>query len=281
MRLRRGPAGPSRGGVADGEVLRRHQVPAARRARSRNWFGWDRTLVMGLAPRVKAGWARRRCRARSRTWRPEWPTIAHRCTLAQVHCAFVSNRVGMLRSAQSSAVRCCPERRRQTHRRVRAWLYPPGPTGRRSSGESTSTDGPGHERLRPDLLQHLLEVPHVGGHDAQHRVRLAGDRCSPRPPREPCCGRLSGAARSGSRARHLHRPAQRLRVQPHGEPGDGAGRAQPVHPALDRRRAQPDLRAQLGEAAPGVLHEQREDVLVEPIELHRPIPADPGDDGPP
>jgi hypothetical protein len=35
------------------------------------------------------------------------------------------------------------------------------------------------------------------------------------------------------------------------------------------------VRTQIGVAAPGVLDEQGDDVRIEPIELHRSIPADP------
>ncbi|OLT28127.1 hypothetical protein BJF83_01150 [Nocardiopsis sp. CNR-923] len=54
----------------------------------------------------------------------------------------------------------------------------------------------------------------------------------------------------------------------HGEAAHGAGLDQPVHAALDRRGAQPDLAADLGEAHPRVRAEYRDDALVDTIQTH-------------
>src|SRR5579862_9948923 len=43
-------------------------------------------------------------------------------------------------------------------------------------GEHDHAPGPDHERLGPDPLHHVLEVPDVGGPDVHQGVRLAGHR---------------------------------------------------------------------------------------------------------
>ncbi len=118
-----------------------------------------------------------------------------------------------------------------------------GVTGRRSSAEHQHRLRARHERLRPDLLEHLLEVLHVGGHDPQQRVRLPRDRARVDHLGEPGDRRADRLRRRAAPAVQLDvaldRPAQRPGLQPDGEPGDGPARPQPVHAALDRRGVSP------------------------------------------
>src|SRR5262249_8358698 len=77
----------------------------------------------------------------------------------------------------------------------------------------------------------------------------------------------------------LGRPAQGGGVHPGGEPGDRAGGPQPVHPALDRGRRQPDPPADLRVGRAGVLDQGTHDPLVQFIEGHTailPNPRSPG-----
>ena len=74
----------------------------------------------------------------------------------------------------------------------------------------------------------------------------------------------------------LGSPAERGRVDPGREPGDGTGGAQPVDPPLDRGRGQPHLRADLSVRGTGVVDQRGDNPLVQLIEGHAQI-LPPGD----
>ena len=129
------------------------------------------------------------------------------------------------------------------------------------------------ETLGPDSLEHVFEVPHVGGHHVQQRVGLARHRAGidhlgvPRHRgRDQGRRRLALAVELDVR---LRRPAEGGGVDNGGEAGDDAGRAQLVDPPLHRRRAQTDHSADVGEARPRVVAQRGHDALVDVVERHR------------
>ena len=108
-------------------------------------------------------------------------------------------------------------------------------------------------------LQHALEVRHVGRAHVQHRVGLAGDgerrlHLGDVGHHRPDPGGGDPAVAEDLDER-LDRPAQGGGVDHGGEGAHDAVGAHPVDPALDRRRAQPDLGADHLEAASGVLEQ--------------------------
>ena len=67
-------------------------------------------------------------------------------------------------------------------------------------------------------------------------------------------------------------PAQCDVVEDRRVAADHPGLLEAVHPALDRRRAERDPRADVLERAPGVLAQQRNDLLVDFVQFHREYP---------
>jgi GH25 family lysozyme M1 (1,4-beta-N-acetylmuramidase) len=145
------------------------------------------------------------------------------------------------------------------------------------AGHDDHAPRPGGERLRPDPLDDLLEMPHVGRPDVQQSVRLPRHRAGadhlgvPADRGPDVRGRGEGAAEQFHVG--LGRPAQGGRVHPGREPLDRAGRAEPVHPPLDRGRGQPHQAADGGIAGPRVLDQGRHDPFVDLVQAHVRRPA--------
>ena len=236
--------------VGHGEVRgRAHEVVASGRDALAAARRSGENTGHGHAPRV-AGGPRRRGRDAS--------TVGTRCDARQSRGVAGRRRsvayfqLSDARSLRQGACGCAgsPQQRAEHQHRLRAH----------------------DERRRADLLQHLLEVPHVGGEDAQHGVRLAGDRARldhlGEAPQCVADGRGRGARAAEQLDVALDGPAQRPRVEAHGEAGDGPVGAHPVDPPLHRRRRETHRRADLREAAAGVLDQDADDSFVHGVQRH-------------
>ena len=147
-----------------------------------------------------------------------------------------------------------------------------------STGRSKSVDRttcvwvrvmPGRVAKALERLFEVLGVPRV---QVEDRARLAGDRVGGGDLGVPPGGgedlRGGHPALAEERDDGVGGPAERDVVE-HGRVAlDDAGLLEPVDPALDRGRAERDARADVLEGAAGVLTQERNDLLVDFVEIH-------------
>ncbi|CAM5487507.1 hypothetical protein STANM309S_02791 [Streptomyces tanashiensis] len=146
------------------------------------------------------------------------------------------------------------------------------PEEKRRSGESTSGLGALHEGLARDAFQDALEVAHVRGEDLDDGVRVTGDGRRGHhlgvPLQTPPDVVRRGVVAAVDLDEPLGLPAERRRVHPYGEAGDGTLGTEPVHAPLHGGRGESDERADVGVAAAGVFREGVDDAFVEVVESH-------------
>lgn len=119
------------------------------------------------------------------------------------------------------------------------------------------------ERLRPDPLQHLLEMPDVSGADPQQGVRVSCDRhgCDDLGMPADRLGDPSWAARlpAVDLDVRLGVPAKRAGVEDGGIAHNGAAGPEPIDPTLHRGRGQANDFSNVGKALAGVSGQHRHD----------------------